>query len=203
MIAGSRHFYRFQASWLPDYAASKNALILSPDHRLLPNASGADIVEDLEDLWKWAHASLPAVLEKVAPGHKVDLSRILLEGGSAGGFCVAHLALSHPQEVKAAIMVYPMVHINSDYFVRPRPPGNTVWRQPENLIWRGDVLKEKLKAALSKGWVSERNEPEDLQLVGGILNNGVFLDYFGTDKELSPLERVKSGKKGVELPPRK
>lgn len=201
-MVGSRNFYRFMAKWLPDYAASTNAIIVSPDHRLLPSASGGDMIEDFEDLWKWVHSSLPAVLEKQAPEHKVDLSRILLEGGSAGGFCVGHLALSHPTEVKAVIMVYPMLDAYNDYYVVPRPPGETVWRRPESELWRGEVLKEKIAAAISKGWVSDRSDPEGFKLVGSILSDGVLTDYFGTEKGYSPLERVKLGKGRVELPPK-
>ena len=40
---------------------------------------------------------------------EADLDRILVCGGSAGGFCAIHQSLSHPLSVRAILLQYPLV----------------------------------------------------------------------------------------------
>ena len=191
----------FMSPWLPSYALSTNSLIVSPDYRLLPSCTSSDIVSDLESLWTWAHEKLPSVLATRAEGHTIDLSRILLEGGSAGGFCAAHLALSHYKEVKAAILVYPMVDMYSDYFKHGPKEGDKLKSPPwvDETKWFGEELREKIKEAQGKGWVSERVTPMGNKSLGtSILQGGVYEEFF--KKGDDPVERVRGGKDG--LPPR-
>ena len=58
--------------------------MLSPDYRLLPESSGHEILEDVRDFWTWVHECLPAELEKLGLGVKVDPSKIAAGGESAG-----------------------------------------------------------------------------------------------------------------------
>lgn len=54
---------------------------MSADYRLLPEASGLDILGDLDSLWEWVFSGLQ---KELAPGIEVDLDKILLQGESAG-----------------------------------------------------------------------------------------------------------------------
>ncbi|MCJ1408126.1 hypothetical protein MMC19_002199 [Ptychographa xylographoides] len=114
-VTGARNTYAYIPAWVPQLALASNAIIVSGDYRLLPGATGAELNEDLEDFWTWVHMSLQSVLDEHSQGKakvEADLTRILLNGGSAGGYCVIQLALSHPDEVKAVIAGYPMVDVD-------------------------------------------------------------------------------------------
>mgnify|MGYP005988472701 CR=1 FL=1 len=43
-----------------------------------------DVLEDVEDGWKWIQSNLVSLLEDIAPGVEPDFQRVLLAGGSAG-----------------------------------------------------------------------------------------------------------------------
>jgi acetyl esterase/lipase len=82
---GHALFAPFFARWVDKLALKNNAIIISPDYRLLPSANGLqDILEDVEDGWRWTKSQLPGVLENKFPGISMDLSHTLLVGGSAG-----------------------------------------------------------------------------------------------------------------------
>lgn len=193
LIAGARNHYLTMAAWLPAYAASASAIIVSPDHRLLPSATVPDILSDLEDLWEWAHQSLPSVLASRAPQHFVDLDRILLEGNSAGGFNAAHLALSHSAGVRAAILVYPMVDCLMDYLTQGPPEGDTLnaGPVPSNGLWTGDELDSKIELARKSGWMTQRVSPEGLRLTRSIMKGARFGQIFGSDKRNNPIDRLR------------
>lgn len=187
LIAGSRNHYPFMAAWLPAYAASTSAVIVSPDHRLFPSASTADILSDLEDLWRWVQTDLPSVLSSHAPGHEVDLSNVLVQGNSAGGFCAAHLAIDHPDSICAAILVYPMLDCLSLYLTQG-PPENIAASAP----FRGEVLNKKIHAARRGGWVSERCDQDGILFTRSVMKDGRFGEMFGTDEQHNPLHRLQN-----------
>lgn len=57
-----------------------------PDYRLLPDAKGIDILEDLADFWKWVRTDLTTFVSTNSTnvGSEADLSKILVLGDSAG-----------------------------------------------------------------------------------------------------------------------
>ncbi len=85
-VTGSSRYAPWFSTWILDYAAKNNAIIVSPNYRLLPEATGEHILEDMNDLWNWLHqGGLSECLREA--GHlqvTVDLSRLLLLGESAG-----------------------------------------------------------------------------------------------------------------------
>lgn len=65
---------------------SSEALIVSPNYRLLPEANGEDISKDMDDFWNWLQTGgLAESLEQLdKPSLSADLDRILMLGESAG-----------------------------------------------------------------------------------------------------------------------
>ncbi len=65
-----------------------SAVLIAPNHRLLPESTGHDILEDISDVWKWVQNNLQSyVLQlKGGDGVETDLSRIWSQGESAGIF---------------------------------------------------------------------------------------------------------------------
>lgn len=98
-------------------ALQHSAIIISPDYRLLPTKNGMlDIMEDLDDFWDWSRSQLPAVLGRAAPGYALDFSRLLVSGGSAGGYCAAQIALSRPDKISAVALLYPALDMEDRHW---------------------------------------------------------------------------------------
>jgi Esterase/lipase len=111
----------FWPHWLSDLALAHNAIIISPNYRLMPEGTSAQVYEDIEDFWSWLHSSsLADLLASHSTPTEIDLNRILTAGESAGGLLSVYLALSHPTEIRAATAAYPAVDIGSDDYGLPR-----------------------------------------------------------------------------------
>ncbi|KAJ1555766.1 hypothetical protein HK405_013438 [Cladochytrium tenue] len=93
--------------WLLDLAAKEGAAIVAPDYRMLPEARGADILDDVRDFWRWLAADdehdvdgggggsrgLRAHVAAAHPGVELDLRRVIATGESAGGHLALHSGL--------------------------------------------------------------------------------------------------------------
>ncbi|KIJ96839.1 hypothetical protein K443DRAFT_681987 [Laccaria amethystina LaAM-08-1] len=82
--------------WLQRRATSSGHAFISADYRLLPPATGHDIVKDIKDLFAYLKDPLLSFTLPSRPGDeqrkfKVDPESIVVSGSSAGGFC-AYLA---------------------------------------------------------------------------------------------------------------
>jgi hypothetical protein len=64
-----------------------------PDYRLLPEASAHDILQDMADILRWLPTGLPPIV--ASEGCTVDVTRTLLAGESAGGWCAVQSGLLH------------------------------------------------------------------------------------------------------------
>ncbi|KAL5585718.1 hypothetical protein FOVSG1_013410 [Fusarium oxysporum f. sp. vasinfectum] len=84
LIVGDRMFEPWFPLWLLQFAESQGAIVVSPDYRLLPEATGLDILEDVKDFWGWVKGSLPSQVSDISNGLSLDLNRIAVAGESAG-----------------------------------------------------------------------------------------------------------------------
>ncbi|KAJ1555933.1 hypothetical protein HK405_010328 [Cladochytrium tenue] len=110
--------------WLLALALQQDAVIVAPNYRLLPESSGADVLEDLRDFWRWVAAapdreeeveaaaeeggtgihrdrrhrlpsqSLRAHVIAAHPNAQLDLTRVVAVGQSAGGYLALQSALT-------------------------------------------------------------------------------------------------------------
>jgi acetyl esterase/lipase len=97
-VTGSSSFIGFLAAWMTEYAYSKSAVIVMPNHRLLPEARGMDILDDMSDFWAWVtggklHAIVNSYEE--AKGVQIDLDRIWVHGESAGMYFLSFFLYPH------------------------------------------------------------------------------------------------------------
>ncbi|OMP85220.1 hypothetical protein BK809_0003888 [Diplodia seriata] len=116
---------RLHAPWFPPYlltyAIAHSATIVSPDYRLLPEASGLDILSDISSLWSWLFTSLHAYLLLKDPLNTpcgVDLGQIMVSGESAGGWLAIQSALMHPNRIKVILGIFPMLDLGDEHFTR-------------------------------------------------------------------------------------
>ncbi|OJJ48723.1 hypothetical protein ASPZODRAFT_130840 [Penicilliopsis zonata CBS 506.65] len=128
LVTGDSLFMDWVPRWLLELAKRYGAVIVSPNYRLLPEVTSLDLFADVDDFWTWLHSSTPAtVLAAHSTPTELDLDRVLMAGGSAGGLLSISLALSHPDEVRAATAAYPMIDLNSADYNEKRavPPLGT------------------------------------------------------------------------------
>jgi acetyl esterase/lipase len=207
LIVGSALFTPFFPTWLLPFTQSKSAILISPDYTLLPSPNGlADITADIELLWKWVQESLPTVLAARAPSHKVDLSRVLINGGSAGGYLAASLALSHPKEIRAVALAYPMLDFDSDFYQLGTAAigAPNVFHAPDSSFPSEEDTRATL-AKLRAGPVVAEGGVDRMGAFGAFTRAGMMPELFdpkGTLKneiDVWPVRRVRAG---VKLPPR-
>lgn len=84
--SGSSLFPDWFPKWQVELALQHNAIVVLPNYRLLPDSSGMDIMDDIDDLWTWVTFKLADTLRDNTNGVEPDLSRILTAGESAGKF---------------------------------------------------------------------------------------------------------------------
>lgn len=95
LIVGSRE----QAPGnLRELCKSDGVALVSLDYRLAPEAKLPQIAEDLDDAFRWLRDKGPALLH-------IDPNRMVVAGGSAGGFC-AYLATSRMTPKPRAVVSY-------------------------------------------------------------------------------------------------
>ena len=198
LIAGSRNFLTFINRSVFNIALTQSAIMISADHRLLPQANGADIISDIYSLWDWTQASLPSIIAKRYPGHEVDLSHILTEGGSAGGFAVTALAMKYPDQIRALLTFYPMLDLGGLHFRKGPQDGSTLFHMPKESFLTGLALDNAIEKAIAEGPVSDGATAERLQLFRSLMLNGNE-KWFGPIEEGYLLDRAK---KGARLPKR-
>jgi alpha/beta hydrolase fold len=86
-VTGSSSFVGFLCAWITEYAHPKSAVIVMPNYRLLPEARGRDILDDMNDFWAWVTGGkLQAVVNSLeeSKGVEIDLERIWAHGESVG-----------------------------------------------------------------------------------------------------------------------
>jgi len=103
-----------------ELALSKNAIIISPDYRLMPEANGIDIMSDVGCFWTWLHETLPSISQSWHS--RPDLSKIACCGESAGGYLSVQSALMFPQSnIKVVISTAAPLNADVPSFRVPRP----------------------------------------------------------------------------------
>ncbi|KAK4507500.1 hypothetical protein PRZ48_001235 [Zasmidium cellare] len=191
---GHRLFPEWYAEWTLQLSLDHEAIAISPDYRLLPEASGLDILSDAEDFYTWLFD--PQGLASLLPEDIVlDLENVLVTGESAGGWHALQAALLHPSKIRAIIAHYPMIdlaapHFSSqhekDIFSPPRPQADS------------SILTSYVENLTGEEVVPNRTPPEGEMNVLIILQQGLYPKYFGPDPRLYPLEQLE---KAETFPP--
>ncbi|KAH8878593.1 alpha/beta-hydrolase [Thozetella sp. PMI_491] len=97
----------FLPLWPLELAEAENAIIVSAAYRLLPEAKGPEILDDLKDYWAWVHSTLPSLISAQWPHISLDLERIAAIGESAGGYLSLQSAFQFPEaKVKVVLAQY-------------------------------------------------------------------------------------------------
>lgn len=198
-VVGSRLYEPWWPTWLLDLASSQNAMIIAPDYRLLPEADGVDILQDMDAFWTWALTDLPLLASTEGWNLRPDLDHIVCAGQSAGGSIAVHSALERPDAgIKAIVSIYAALSEGGAEFkiARPRMIGGS-WppapREAEALI--------RTYVRRTTGSVRTAGDPAELwELFISLLQQGRLRRCFyrRPDARLDLVGRVAEGK---SLPP--
>lgn len=223
-VGGQREFPMFIPLWLYSSGYHNNAIIVTPDYRLLPEVSAVELLDDLDDFWKWLGTELPNVVREQSKivsgadkGLEVDLDRVVVQGESAGGYCAIQAALSHFEppapgtapgipHIRALVAIYPMLDFRSPHWstaYEKHIMGNPQY--PESII--DDHLKA-MNASTPKQVISSSplgpGAPRN-SLPYAYIQHGRFLELLGPDRDSSPGKRKVHPEDrivdGAKLPP--
>lgn len=107
----------FFPQFILNLAKKHSAIIISPDHTLLPHKDGLAAVQaDVRAFHAWMQSSLTSFLANKEPSCQPDLSRIFLNGGSAGGYVAMSHALAFPRSFRALSLAYPMIDFGTEWW---------------------------------------------------------------------------------------
>ncbi|KAI9847046.1 MAG: hypothetical protein M1838_001058 [Thelocarpon superellum] len=189
LITGSSLFSGFISQWILDHALEHSAITVCPNYRLMPEANGLDILEDLADFWKWLYAQLPTLISWASEGDStVDVEKMLVVGGSAGGYLAIQSALTQPAgKIKAVIAGYPMLDIKSPWFMEPLPN-----RSYGSTPLTSSIVDYHMLQMKEGDVVSGVDPPARVDLFRAAFQYGRIFFMLGLDKSLFPVEVLES-----------
>ncbi|KIW83861.1 hypothetical protein Z517_03107 [Fonsecaea pedrosoi CBS 271.37] len=197
LITGTALHPDWFPAWLVAYALRHAAVLVLPNYRLAPEATGLEIMADLHDFWAWLRSDFETYLAGAAPGVQVDLARVLSTGESAGGYLSVQSALGGEEQEQgsmvptAAIATYPMLDMRSAFYTEDYPKvvlgAPTI---PKEVM--GEHLRAVEEDAKSgkRRVISSAAPPNRLPLALSAVQQGLFTKLLGEDTILFPLERI-------------
>lgn len=199
-IVGDRLYEPWWPGWLLELVLSQNALIVAPDYRLLPEASGADILDDAEAFWTWLLDTVPALAESESWSMRPDFDRIICAGHSAGGSLALLSALERPDaDVKAVVSLYGPLDSSVPELKMSRPRmilGS--WPPPPRQA-EAEIRSYMMK---TRGMTRSSGSPSEMwTLVACILQQGRLHRMFSSRRPDTRLDAVATIEKRGWTPP--
>ncbi|KAM6508296.1 hypothetical protein FALCPG4_018170 [Fusarium falciforme] len=190
-ISGSSLFPDFFAPWHLQLASRHNAVIVSCDYRLAPEATIDEIIEDIDDFLIWTRTKLPGFISGKM-NIQVDTARIMTAGDSAGGFLSLLVGLNHSADVRAVTAAYPLVDNKSRHFTEAyEKPMFGFPQMPLNLV---EEHKAKIKHGEIPSIISADPQGTRAELMFSVIQNGKLSEFFPTNRrDLILLEKIEDG----------
>ncbi|CAM1503241.1 Fc.00g080170.m01.CDS01 [Cosmosporella sp. VM-42] len=178
LVMGTNPEPHFLSRWALELTEAEGAIMVSPAYRLLPEAKGSDILEDLKDFWAWVRGSLPTLIAERWPGLSLDLGHTAVCGESAGGYLSIQSAILFPEaEIKAVLAQYPAMHPDiSAWSPDPKPVADA----------EANALIDKYVAEIKPGAIRVSSPfPVLVEFMIAILKTGRYPEILGDDKRLT------------------
>lgn len=158
-----------------ELAEAKNAIIVSPTYRLIPESTGSDILDDLRDFWEWTRQSLPTLVAEKWPGLILDLARTAVTGESAGGYLALQSGFLFPSaNIKVVMGQYCAIY--PDIKWRPGPGEGAV---------EANKFIEAYLAQIKPGGIRLQSPfPEGMELNAAMRQSGRYNEWIGEDERL-------------------
>ncbi|KAF1843691.1 alpha/beta-hydrolase [Cucurbitaria berberidis CBS 394.84] len=171
LVAGDRT--TFEPEWLIKACAARGWTYVTPDYRLLPEATGLDALSDVLAAYAW-------VVENVS-------TKVILAGSSAGGYLAVTAAAvlsSKPNPPLAVLSIYGISDFTSKRFITK---GTPLMGEPSD----NTAIIEKLSEAAKSGEVLTGSpfvfDPSDTRMgyIATLLQDALFPDYLTRSKGLA------------------
>ncbi|KAF5541681.1 beta-lactamase [Fusarium phyllophilum] len=188
LITGSSLFPAWFSKWVLGFAEEQDAVIISPNYKLLPEVKGRDILHDMGNFWNWVHSGGPSRHLAEIGQHKLQLNliRTLVVGESAGGYLALQSVLSGFVRPKAIIALYPMVDMKAAHFTKSYT--KSIVGVPN---YSNEDVNKFLSATVAKPAITEADPPVRLDSAMAVVHNGRYLELLGEDPDLFILDRIK------------
>jgi hypothetical protein len=159
---------------------AKSAIIVSPTYRLMPEATGLDMLDDLKDFWEWVHKSLPKYVANKWPHLTLDVDRTAVTGESAGGYLALQSAfLFSWAHIKVAMAQYCAIYQDI--------PAWNAWNRrssTEDQVAADALVKEYISQIKPGAIRLSSPYPAMLELGDAIRQTGRRWEFFGDDERL-------------------
>jgi acetyl esterase/lipase len=200
LVAGDALFDEWFPNWLISYLLQHDAIVVLPNYRLLPEATGLEIMQDMKDFWTWVRdGSLQRYLDQETTGVRADLDRILAVGESAGGYLSIQAALDgYP---RATIATYPVLDVSSRFYTEeyekilvgaPTVPKHVLANHLKEI--EEDAKNGKTRV------VTAATPPDRLPLAISLVQQGVYKKFLGDDPSLDPVARLDTVRADIVTP---
>ncbi|TIA30215.1 alpha/beta-hydrolase [Aureobasidium pullulans] len=191
LICGSKLYEEWHATWTIQLAAQNNAILVTPNYRLLPEANGREVLDDISDFWSWVKTSLPSELVKMASGVEVDTTNTLVAGESAGGYLAIQSSLLRPSAgIKAVISQYGMLDNKIPHFTQKGQKHMAgAPQQPESEV--DDYLQD-----MQKGAVRTETHPWEMWLfICAAVQAGRYLEFLGDGVGVHAIDNLETAER--------
>lgn len=178
----------------------EQAIWVCPSYRLLPESSSGEILDDIDDFWKWMHrpgsGGFQEAIRSIRPNLTVNLNRIALHGESAGGFLSLQSALLFPHaKIKVVMAHFPIMYTDLEHDPLPArskdvPPGSDA----DNFIdaYLEEVARNPGKIRTVSPW------PEMGEFLFATFGTGRLKSLLGQDERMTLRYALSKAK---EVPP--
>lgn len=129
LMTGTAMLGEWLSPWNFLWALKHGGVVVLPDYRLLPEANGADILQDIDAFWDWVAKDLQSYISATIPKETpigIDLDRTISMGESAGGYCAiqsgflhSKLKTEHGINIRGVLAPFPMVDLDDPWFSVP------------------------------------------------------------------------------------
>jgi acetyl esterase/lipase len=181
LVNGHRLYTPWIAQYMIEFLHTSKAIMVLHDYRLLPGASGLDILEDMNDFFAWIfNGGMDRHLET---GISADLSDVLVSGESAGGWLAIQSALTQRTlRIKAIVAHYPMIDMRDVH-----------WNVPDSRKYLGGAPQKKPRDlarffSQQEETITYRMPPDGGEIYHCLVRQGLYGKFFGTNRCLYPLE---------------
>jgi acetyl esterase/lipase len=177
LIMGSRTSVPQQ---LLDLCKKESYALVSIDYRLAPEVKLPDIAQDVEDALGW-------VRDKGAKAHFLDPDRIVVSGGSAGGYLTMLTGCRVKPRPRALVAYWGYGDVDGDWYTKP----SEFYRKQVPLIERDDALKGVGGKVLTGVTNSDDNKPRS-RYYHYLRQNGLWtreITGFDPDKDKEKLDK--------------
>ncbi|KAF5689594.1 hypothetical protein FCIRC_1289 [Fusarium circinatum] len=188
LITGSSLFPAWFSKWVLDFAEEQDAVIISPNYRLLPEVKGRDILRDMGNFWNWVHSGGPSRHLAAIGQRKLQLNliRTLVVGESTGGYLALQSVLAGFVRPKAIIALYPMVDMKAAHFSKSY--DKSIVGVPN---YANEDVNKFLSTTAVNPTITEADPPVRLDSAMAVVHNGRYLELLGEDPDLFILDRIK------------